>query len=86
MQNFSPYQQKLIKRYYRNFDAISQQRLMELTTEIYLSEGKKLDRLWKNVSELLQKMEFPQSRIDHLLEKKEPQLLPGILKELEGKN
>jgi hypothetical protein len=86
MQDFSPYQQKLIKRYYRNFDAIQQQRLMELTTDIYLAEGKKRERLWKNVADLLTKMEFPQTRIDHLLVKKDPQLLPGILKELEGKD
>ncbi len=85
MADFSPYQQKIIKRYYRNFDAIKHQRLSELTTELYLAEGKKTERLWKQVAEILTKMEFPASRIEHLLQKKDPSLLPGILKELEGK-
>ncbi len=85
MADFSPHQQKIIKRYYNNFDQIQQQRLSEMIGDIYLSEGKKLDRLWKNMGELLKKLEFPQARIDHLLEKRDPKLLPGVLKELEGK-
>lgn len=85
MADFSPYQQKIIKRYYNNYDAIKSQRLADLTSEIYLSEGKKRDRHWKQVAELLAGLEFPQARIDHLLEKRDPALLPGILKELEAK-
>ena len=85
MGDFSPHQQKIIKRYYRNFDSIKQQRLSELTTELYLAEGKKSERLWKQVGETLTALEFPPSRIEHLLQKKDPSLLPGILKELEAK-
>jgi hypothetical protein len=83
MADFSPYQQKIIKRYYNNYDAIQHQRLSELTTEIYLAEGKKLDRLWKTVGEMLKKLEFPESRLTHLLSTRDPKLLPGILQELE---
>ena len=85
MSDFSPHQQKIIKRYYRNFDAIKHQRLSELTTELYLADGKKSERLWKQVSAMLTALEFPPSRIEHLLQKKDPALLPGILKELEGR-
>jgi hypothetical protein len=85
MADFTPYQQKIIKRYYRNFDAIQVQRLSELVTELYLAEGKKQDRLWKQVGESLTKLEFPASRVEHLLQKRDPALLPGILKELEAK-
>ncbi len=85
MADHSPYQQKIIKRYYNNYDGIQHQRLSELIGDIYLSEGKKLDRLWKNVGDLLRKMEFPASRIDHLLAARDPKLLPGVLKELEGR-
>jgi hypothetical protein len=85
MADFSPYQQKIIKRYYNNFDSIQHQRRSEMIGDIYLAEGKKLDRLWKNVGDLLRKMEFPPARIDHLLEKRDPKLLPGILKELDQK-
>ena len=51
MADFSPYQQKIIKRYYNNHEAIQSQRLAELTTELYLADGKKRERLWKQVSE-----------------------------------
>jgi len=85
MADYSPYQQKIIKRYYNNFDGIQYQRLSELVTELYLAEGKKRDRLWKQVGEALTKLEFPETRIAHLLDKRDPALLPGILKELEGK-
>jgi hypothetical protein len=85
MADHSPYQQKIIKRYYRNFDAIKFQRLSDLTTELYLAEGKKCERLWKQVFDCLTQLEFPASRIDHLTQKKDPVLLAGILKELDGK-
>jgi hypothetical protein len=85
MADYTPYQQKIIKRYYQNFDAIKSQRLSELTTELYLAEGKKRDRLWKQVEESLRKLEFPESRITHLMQKRDPALLVGILKELEGR-
>jgi hypothetical protein len=84
MPDFTPYQQKIIKRYYQNFDAIKYQRLSELATELYLAEGKKRDRLWTQVEQTLKKLGFPESRIAHLTEKRDPALLVGILKELTG--
>lgn len=85
MADYSPYQQKIIKRYYRNYDALKVQRLAELVTELYLAEGKKRDRLWTQVGESLTKLEFPASRIEHLLLKRDPALLAGVLNELEAK-
>jgi hypothetical protein len=79
----TPYQRKIIKRYYQNLDAITFQRLSELATDLYLAEGKKRDRLWIRVEESLRKMEFPDARIALLLQKRDPALLVGILKELE---
>jgi hypothetical protein len=84
MAEHTPFQKKIIQRYYRNFDAIKYQQLSELATELYLAEGKSRDRLWKRVGENLRKLEFPESRISHLLEKKDPTLLVGVLAELEG--
>jgi hypothetical protein len=80
----TPYQRKIIERYYKNLDAITVQRLSELATDLYLSEGKKRDRLWSRVAESLRKLEFPEARIVLLLEKRDPALLVGILKELES--
>jgi hypothetical protein len=85
MADYSPYQQKIIKRYYKNYDAIASQKLAEMVGELYLSEGKKLDRLWARVAETLTKLEFPAGRIEHLLQKRDPALLAGVMKELEGK-
>jgi hypothetical protein len=81
----TPYQRKIIRRYYQNYDAIQAQRLSELVTDVYLAEGKKRDQAWKRIADVLTKLEFPASRIEHLLARRDPTLLPGILKELEGK-
>ena len=85
MAEHTPYQRKIIERYYKNLDAITFQRLSELATDLYLAEGKKKDRLWIRVEESLRKLEVPDARIAVLLEKRDPALLVGILKELEKK-
>jgi hypothetical protein len=82
--DYTPYQRKIIDRYYKNLDAIQFQRLGELATDLFLAEGKKRDRLWSRVEQSLRKLEFPEARINFLLEKRDPALLVGILKELES--
>src|SRR5271167_3651306 len=82
--DYTPYQRKIIDRYYKNLDAIQFQRLSELATDLFLAEGKKRDRLWIRVAESLRKLEFPESRITVLLHKRDPALVIGILKELES--
>jgi hypothetical protein len=84
MADYTPYQQKIIKRYYQNFDSIKFQRLSDLATELYLAEGKKTERLWKQVGEILRQLGFSEGRVEHLLQKRDAALLPGVLKELEG--
>jgi hypothetical protein len=85
MDDYSPHQQKIIKRYYENFDAIQVQKLAELVTELYLAEGKKRQRLWKSASSILQKLKLPATRIQHIVEKDDPALLAKLLTELQGK-
>jgi hypothetical protein len=82
--DYTPYQRKIIDRYYKNLDAIQFQRLSELATDLFLAEGKKRDRLWIRVEESLRKLEFPEKRIELLLQKRDPAQLVGILKELES--
>jgi hypothetical protein len=79
----TPYQRKIIERYYKNLDAIQFQRLSELATDLYLAEGKKRDRLWTRVEEGLRKLEFPEPRIAILMQKRDPAHLVEILQELE---
>src|SRR5581483_1074581 len=46
LEDFSPHQQKIIKRYYKNEDSLHRQRLAELVGELFLAEGKKRQRAW----------------------------------------
>lgn len=85
MQDFSPHQQKIIKRYYENIDQISLQRLAELTGDLYLASGKKLEKLWASAASFMQKLEVPQARIDHILKEKSPEAVAKLVKELMGK-
>jgi hypothetical protein len=83
LEDYTPYQQKIIKRYYQNQDKLLHQRLAELVGELYLTEGKKRQRTWKAAATAMQKLGVPQSRIDHLLQKNDPALLAELVKELE---
>ncbi len=84
MADHTPYQRKIIDRYYKNLDAIKYQRLSELATDLYLAEGKKRDRLWAQVETTLRKLEFAEPRIAELIFKRDPAVLVAILKELES--
>lgn len=79
------YQERIIKRYYENKDAISLQRLSELVTELYLAEGKQRAARWKQVVAALEKLEIPASRIKHFVEKDDPKLLAHLVEELMAK-
>jgi hypothetical protein len=85
MPDFTPHQQKIIKRYYNNMDTIQLNRLAELVGELYLSEGKKKQKVWKLVGEAMLKLGIPQERVDHLLKQARPELIAEVVKELEGK-
>ena len=83
--DYTPYQQKIIKRYYNNQDTIQTQRLAELVGELYLAEGKKKQKLWASAAAAMQKLGVPQSRIDHLLKQANPARVAEVVKELERK-
>src|SRR3954452_4258381 len=85
LDDYSPYQQKVIKRYYSNQDTVQRQRLAELVTELYLADGGKRQRAWKTAAAAMQKLGVPQSRIDHILKQNDPALLAQVVKELDGK-
>jgi hypothetical protein len=83
LDDYTPYQQKVIKRYYANQGTLQRQRLAELVTELYLAAGAKRQRTWKAAATAMQKLGVPQSRIDHLLKQNDPALLAQVVKELE---
>ncbi len=85
LEDYTAHQQKVIKRYYNNQEALQQQRLAELVGELFLSTGKKRQTVWKRVVVALEKLGIPQSRIDHLQAQDNPALVAEVGKELEGK-
>ena len=64
MQERSRHQEKIIRDYYRNRDAIGLQKAQEAVTELYLSEGKKRVTVWKRLASHLEKIGLPQDQID----------------------
>jgi hypothetical protein len=85
MADLTPYQQKIVKRYYDNQDTLQQQRLAELVSELYLSTGKKRQKVWESVAAAMQKLKVPQARIDHLRKQDNPALVAEVVKELEAR-
>jgi hypothetical protein len=85
MPDFTPHQQKIIKRYYDNQDTIQRQRLAELVSELYLAEGKKRQRAWESAAAAMQKLGIAQARIDQIVAQNNPALVAEVVKELEGK-
>jgi hypothetical protein len=81
---YTPYQLQIIQRYYRNQPTLLRQRLADLVGELFLAEDSKKGRLWKRVAEILRALQVPESRIAHLLQRQDPQLLAGLIKELES--
>ncbi len=85
MANHSRYQQKIIKNYYDNREAISVQRLQELATELYLAEGKKRHRQWELIVSHLEKVGVKPDRIEYLRKKDDPTLVVKVVEELLAK-
>jgi hypothetical protein len=82
----SKHQQKIIKNYYDNREAISLQRLSELVTDLYLAEGKKRIKQWEYIVAALEKLKIPRTRIDHLLAQDNPALVAKLVEELLAKS
>jgi hypothetical protein len=78
----SSYQNRVIKNYYRNRDAIMLQRLGEMVTDLYLAEGNRRTQLWKRVAGALENLKVSASRIDHVVSSDNPTLLANLLQEL----
>lgn len=85
MAQHSKYQQKIIKNYYENREAISLQRLSELVTELYLAEGKKRKRQWELIVGHLEKLDIKPERIRYLQSKDDPALIAKLVEELMAK-
>jgi hypothetical protein len=84
MADYSNYQKKVIRSFYDNRESGDEQRLAELVTNLYLSEGKKREKLWTQARETMLRLKVPQKRVDHLLTAKDPALIAEVVKEIEA--
>src|SRR5262245_20941248 len=84
MADYSEYQKKVIRRFYENRESGDEQRLAELVTNLYLSEGKKREKLWTQAEETMLRLKVPKKRVEHLIRTKDPGLIAEVVKELEA--
>lgn len=85
MENRTRYQEKVIKRYYDNRDAIAVQRLQELVTELFLSTGKKRQQCWKHLRTHLENLKVPVAQIDNLEKQDNPELVAKFIQKFSDK-
>jgi hypothetical protein len=85
LEDYTKYQQGIIKRYYENADTIQLQRLSEIVGDLYLASGKRKDKLWQAAAKAMQVLKVPPDRIDHLIAQANPELLAKLVQELQGK-
>lgn len=85
-QHLSRYQQRIVSRFYLHRGTILLTRLAELTSDLAVTEGKKLDTLWKRTADTLGKLEtdppIPQSRIKTIIAGRDVTALAVLVGEL----
>jgi hypothetical protein len=84
--DYSPHQQKIIKRYYDNREQIDQQRLAELVTNLYLASDKKKPKLWEQAEEAMTRLKVPESRIAHVIKTADPAILADVVQDIQNGN
>jgi len=83
MAEYSKHQQKIIRNYYDNRDAIAVQRLQELVTELYLADNqKKKDRILEQMAGHFRAAGVKPEVVDHLIGQEDPQLIAKQVEEL----
>jgi hypothetical protein len=84
---YSEYQNNAISQYYNNLDTIMLQKLGELVTELYLAETPaKKDRLWQRAHKAMKNLKIPPKIIQHIMAKKDAEILAKNLKDWLEKN
>jgi len=81
-QHRTPYQERIIKNYYRNRDAIGVQKAQEAVTELYLAQGKKRETVWKRLCSHLEKAGLSADQIQHLRQQDDPALVAEAIQKI----
>jgi hypothetical protein len=78
-ENYSRYQQSVIRNYYNNKDNVSLQRAQELLTDLYLAEGKKREKVWDSLFMHLERIGVPADQLKRLRESNNPELVAQLI-------
>ena len=81
---YSKYQQKVIRNYYDNQEQIDEQRLSELVTNLFLSEGKKLAKHWETAEGIMGRYDIPESRVKHIMDSADAAILAELVKDIQA--
>ena len=75
-QEYSEYQKEVISNYYQNLDAISLAKLSELVSDLYVADSDaRRERLWQRAHKAMLKLKIPAVIINHIMTKKDVQVL-----------
>jgi predicted ATP-dependent endonuclease of OLD family len=80
--DYSEHQIDIISRYYSQLDTIMLYKLQAMVSELYVADSDaKRDRLWQRVHKAMIKLNVPQPIIDHIMSKKDVEVLAKNLQE-----
>ena len=82
MVDYTPYQKRIIKRYYDHKTELMIQKLGEFVSELSVEESEsKRRQLWVRVEKALRNLKVPSARIARILESQNVQLLAEVVKD-----
>ena len=82
MPDYTPYQERIIKRYYRNQQEIAFQKIEELMADLYLADtDKKKNSLWKRIEKAMVNLKVPPAIMENILARRSPEVLAQNLKD-----
>ena len=81
MTDRTPYQKKVIERYYDNRDQIMLARLGEIVSELCLADSDaKIGRLWSRAAKAMKALNVPAGIAEHILTQRKPEVLARNLR------
>ena len=85
MRDYSNHQRKIISRFYENREQIDSQRLSELVTNLYLTDSaKKQEKYWATAQEIMERLDVPATRIEHVMKQRDPAILAEVVNDLQS--
>jgi hypothetical protein len=81
MPEYTPYQKKVIERYYDHRDVIALNRLQEIVSELFLAEtDSKRRRLWSQAEKAMTALQVPPGLIQHIMGARKVEVLAHNLR------